>query len=169
MLIIDDLGRQRLGAAELLTRLMQPLARGVDQLGLPGGMQISMPFDSALVLATSMAPGELFDASLLRRIGYKVQVGPLGDGAYRALFRQQCRLAEIAFDELVLNHLMQLHGQQGRPLLASYPRELLARIADFAGFAGSEACLTVATLEQAWNSLFASCDMPAASLCERIA
>ena len=170
MLIVDDLGRQRLGAPELLTRLMQPLARGVDQLSLPGGVHIGVPFDSALVLATNLAPGELLDAALLRRIGYKVRVGPLADSAYRALFRQQCRVAGIAFDELALNYLMQqLHGAQGRPLLASYPHELLARIADFAGFAGSDAQLTVASVEQAWNSLFASCDMPAASLCERIA
>ena len=169
MLIIDDLGRQRLGAQELLTRLMQPLARGSDQLGLPGGVQISVPFDNALVLATNVPPGELFDPVLLRRIGYKVQVGPLAESAYRALFRQQCRLAGMAIDELAVNHLLQLHGAQGRPLLASYPQELLARIGDFAGFAGCEARLTVAALEQAWSSLFASCDMPAASLCERIA
>ncbi len=169
MLIIDDLGRQRLGAQELLTRLMQPLARGSDQLALPGGVQISVPFDNALVLATNVPPGELFDAALLRRIGYKVQVGPLAENAYRALFRQQCRLAGMSIDELAMNHLLQLHGAQGRPLLASYPQELLARIGDFAGFAGCEARLTVAALEQAWSSLFTSCDMPAASLCERIA
>ncbi|NVI83949.1 ATP-binding protein [Janthinobacterium sp. BJB401] len=169
MLIIDDLGRQRLGAPELLTRLMQPLARGSDQLGLPGGVQISVPFDNALVLATNLPPGELFDAALLRRIGYKVQVGPLAENTYRALFRQQCRLAGMAIDELAVNHLLQLHGAQGRPLLASYPQELLARIGDFAGFAGCEPRLTLAALEQAWGSLFASCDMPAATLCERIA
>ncbi|MBG6223022.1 energy-coupling factor transporter ATP-binding protein EcfA2 [Janthinobacterium sp. CG_23.4] len=166
MLIIDDLGCQRLGAPELLTRL---LARGSDQLGLPGGVQISVPFDNALVLATNVAPGELFDPTLLRRIGYKVQVGPLAESAYCALFRQQCRQVGMAINEAALNHLLQLHGAQGRPLLASYPQELLARIGDFAGFAGCEARLTVATLEQAWSSLFASCDIPAASLCERIA
>ena len=170
MLIVDDLGRQRLAAPELLTRLMQPLARGVDQLGLRGGLKISVPFDNALVLATNMPPGELLDAALLRRIGYKVQVGPLGDSAYRALFRQQCRVAGIAIDELALNHLMQqLHGAGGRPLLVSYPRELLGRIADFAGFAGTEPQLTVAALEQAWASLFASCDMPPGAVCESIA
>ncbi|OFJ48795.1 ATPase [Janthinobacterium lividum] len=166
MLIIDDLGCQRLGAPELLTRL---LARGSDQLGLPGGVQISVPFDNALVLATNVAPGELFDPTLLRRIVYKVQVGPLAESAYCALFRQQCRQVGMAINEAALNHLLQLHGAQGRPLLASYPQELLARIGDFAGFAGCEARLTVATLEQAWSSLFASCDIPAASLCERIA
>ena len=170
MLIVDDLGRQRLGAADLLTRLMPPLARGVDQLGLPGGVKLSMPFDNALVLATNVPPAELLDAALLRRIGYKVHVGPLADSAYRALFRQQCHLAGIAVDEAVLQHLLQqLHGAGGRPLLASYPQELLSRISDFAGFAGSAPRLTVAALEQAWASLFASCDLPPATFCESIA
>lgn len=170
MLIIDDLGCQRMPAPQLLTRLMQPLALGVDQLGLRGGASIGMPLDHALLLATNLPPPSLLDAALLRRIGYKVQVGPLGESAYRLLFRQQCRATGIAFDELVLNHLLrQLHGASGRPLLASTPRELLDRIADFAGFAGSDAQLTVATLEQAWSSLFASCDATAAFLDERIA
>lgn len=170
MLVVDDLGRQRLSAPELLTRLMQPLARGVDQLGLPGGVKLSMPFDNALVLATNVPPGELLDPALLRRIGYKVHVGPLADSAYRALFRQQCHLAGIGVDETVLQHLLQqLHGAGGRPLLASYPQELLSRISDFAGFAGSAPRLTVAALEQAWASLFASCDLPPVAFCESIA
>ena len=170
MLIIDDLGCQRLPAPQLLARLMQPGACGADQLGLRGGAGISMPFDYALLLVSNLAPAALFDAALLRRIGYKVQVGPLGESAYRALFRQQCRATGIAFDEQVLQHLLrQLHGASGRLLLASTPRELLDRIADFAGFAGGEAQLTVASLEQAWNSLFAGCDAPDAVSGERIA
>ncbi len=159
MLIIDDLGCLRLPAPQLLARLMPPGACGADQLGLRDGAGISMPFDYALLLVTNLAPAALFDAALLRRIGYKVQVGPLGESAYRALFRQQCRATGIAFDEQVLQHLLhQLHGASGRLLLASTPRELLDRIADFAGFAGGEAQLTVASLEQAWSSLFAGCD-----------
>ena len=170
MLIIDDLGCQRLPAPQLLTRLMQPAAAGIDQLALRGGASLGMPCDHALLLATHLAPASLFDATLLRRIGYKVCIGPLGESAYRVLFRQQCRATGIAFDEQVLHHLLrQLHGAGGRPLLASTPRELLDRIADFAGFAGCEAQLTVATLEQAWGSLFASCDAPDAVLDESIA
>jgi hypothetical protein len=42
-------------------------------------------------------------------------------------------------------------------LLASYPRELLSRIADFASFAGAQPRLTVPALEQAWTSMFAGC------------
>lgn len=127
--------------------LMPPAACGIDQLGL--------------LLASHLAPASLFDAMLLRRTGDKVRIGPLGESAYRVLFCQQCRATGIAFGEQVLHHLLrQLHGAGGRPLLASTPRKLLDRIADFAGFSGSEVQLTVATLGQAWSSLFAGCDAP---------
>ena len=167
--IIDDLGRQRCSPLELMNRWIVPMDRAIDYLSLHTGYKFPVPFDVIVVFSSNLAPRQLADDSFLRRIGYKVQVGPLAESAYRALFRQQCRLAGMAIDELALNHLLQLHGAQGRPLLASYPGELLARIGDFAGFAGCEARLTVAALDQAWSSLFASCDMPAASLCERIA
>ncbi len=61
------------------------------------------------------------------------------------------------FDETVLRHLIErLHRASGRALLACYPRELLGRVTDFAGFAGLEPRLTVAAIEQAWASLFAA-------------
>ncbi|MBC7858302.1 MAG: ATP-binding protein [Burkholderiaceae bacterium] len=173
MLVIDDLGRQRIAANELLQRYMQPLDAGLDQLTLRGGHKFSVPFDVLLVFATNLAPQSLLDASFLRRLGYKIHVGPLGARGYAALFRRQCRAASLACDDAVVRHLLErLHGASGRPLLASYPHELLGRVADFAGCAGLAPSLTVAALEQAWNSMFAACDMPApglaGDLCETI-
>ena len=163
LLIIDDLGRQRLPAGALLNRYLEPLDRGLDQLNLRGGQQFTAPFDVTLVLATNLDPAALLDASALRRLGYKIHVGPLSEASYRLLFRQQCRVAGIAYDDAALRYLIdELHRGAGQPLLACHPRELLGRIADFAGFCGSAPRLTVATLDQAWTSLFASCT-PAAS------
>ena len=158
LFIIDDLGRQRLAAGALLNRYLEPLARGLDQLSLQGGQQFTVPFDVTLVLATNLDPAALLDASALRRLGYKVRIGPLGEASYRQLFRQQCRVAGIACDDVALRYLIEeLHRGSGQPLLACHPRELLGRIADFAGFSGAEARLTVAALDQAWSSLFATC------------
>jgi len=168
--VIDDLGRQRIASGELLNRFMQPLDQGLDQLSLQGGHKFTVPFDVMLVLATSLAPQALLDDSSLRRLGYKIEVGPLSPCAYRNLFRQQCRIARIAVDEGALQYLVDaLHAGSGRPLLASYPAELLGRIADFAGFAGTPACLTVAALDQAWCSMFAAVAAPSlpAGRCER--
>ena len=154
--IVDDLGRQRMAAGDLLNRLAAPQAHGRDLLSLQGGYKFTVPFRLQLVLATSLAPQTLFDASALRRLGYKIQVGALGEAAYRTLFRLQCRAAGVVFDDAALRHLIEeLHAGSGQPLLASYPRELLGRICDFAGFAGEPPRLTVAALEQAWISMFA--------------
>jgi energy-coupling factor transporter ATP-binding protein EcfA2 len=156
LFIVDDLGRQRVAPGDLLNRLAGPQAQGRDLLSLQGGYQFTVPFRAQLVLATSLAPHTLFDPALLRRLGYKIEVGALGEAAYRTLFRLQCRAAGLVFDEGALRHLIEeLHAGSGQPLLASYPSELLGRICDFAGFAGAPARLTVAALEQAWISMFA--------------
>ena len=94
----------------------------------------------------------------MRRVAWKIQVGALSESHYRALFRRQCRLARIACDDAALDYLITcLHPSHGRALLASYPRELLSRIADFASFAGAQPRLTLPALEQAWMSMFAGC------------
>ena len=160
--IIDDLGQQRLAATALLNRLSGPLGQGRDLLALQGGQKFVAPFRAQLVLATSFAPQALFDACALRRLGYKIEVGALADAAYRQLFRQQCRAASVVFDDAALRYLVEeLHAGSGQPLLASYPREILGRVIDFAGYAGEPPRLTIAALDQAWTSMFASCESAA--------
>lgn len=154
--IVDDLGRQRLPAADLLNRFLPALEQGADQLALRGGHSLSVPFDALLVCATNLAPRALLDAGALRRLGYKIAVPALAPAAYRALLRQQCQLLDVACDEAGVRHLLeQLHAASGQPLLAAYPGELVGRVVDFAAYAGQPPQLSVAALEQAWASMFA--------------
>lgn len=156
LLIIDDLGRQRLPANALLNRLAQLLDTGTDQLTLPGGHGFSVPCQATLAFATNLAPHTLLDGAALRRIGYKVALGPLPEASYRSLLRQQCRARGIDADESALAYLVgELHRGSGQPLLASLPREIVARVAEFAGFAGTVPSLNPSTLDQAWSSMFA--------------
>jgi energy-coupling factor transporter ATP-binding protein EcfA2 len=156
MLVIDDLGRQKSSAPDLVKRLLQPLDKGLDLLTLRGGQKFPAPSQTMLVFVTCEAPHLLLDEALLRRLGYKVHLAALTADAYRRLFRQQCLLLELECKETVLAYLVDhLHAASGRALLASYPRELLNRIGDFAGFAGVRPQLTVQAVEQAWYSMFA--------------
>ena len=52
MLFIDDLGRARMPAPQLLNRLAGPFDTGADKLALRDGHQLGMPFDAMLVLAS---------------------------------------------------------------------------------------------------------------------
>ncbi|WP_296951441.1 ATP-binding protein [uncultured Massilia sp.] len=155
MLVLDDVGRQRIPAGELLNRFIAPLDAGADRLALHGGQAESLPFDAAVVFVTNLAPHGVLDDAALRRIGYKAEIGPLAPAAYRALLRRQCRARRIEYDDEAADYLVErLHPQSGRALLACWPGELLDRIVDFAGSAGVEPCLAVDAVEQAWRSMF---------------
>ena len=157
MLIIDDIGGDAARTATLLKRLAGSLEAGLDQVEMRGSHKTGVPFDAMTMFVTSRSPTQLLDATLMRRIAYKVHVGPLEEASYRMLFRQQCRAAGVAFDEAVLDHLVtHLHAHAREPLLACYPRELLGRVAEFASYASAPVRLTVPALEQAWNSMFTS-------------
>jgi Holliday junction resolvasome RuvABC ATP-dependent DNA helicase subunit len=158
LFVVDDLGRQRVAAAELLNRFIGPLDYGTDVLSLQGGHAETVPFDVTLVFATNLAPQSVLDEPLLRRIGYKIHLGPLSEASYRALLKRQCGVLRVPYDDDAADYLLhRLHAPAARPLLASYPRELLGRVADFASFAGTPPRLTVPALEQAWSSMFACC------------
>lgn len=155
LLILDDIGRQRVPAGEVLHRWLGALESGVDHVAVPNGASHALPFDVSLVLATSLAPETVLDESCLRRIGYRIPVGPLSESGYRTLLRRECRVRGIEAAEDAIDHLIhELHRRTRRPLLAAWPHELLSRIADFAGFAGQVPRLDCPSLARAWSSLF---------------
>jgi energy-coupling factor transporter ATP-binding protein EcfA2 len=161
ILVLDDLGRARAPVAELLAAWLGMLDGAPARL-VAGGHGEAMPFDAMLVLVTNLAPASVFDPAFLRRIAYRVGLGPLAEPAYRALLRRTSRLHGVDCDEALIDHLVtRLHRASGTPLLACYPHELLARVLDFAGFAGTEPRLTIAALEQAWSSMCTSGSAPA--------
>lgn len=161
ILVLDDIGRGRTPVAELLAAWLSMLDGAPARL-LAGGHGETVPFDAMLVLVTNQAPASVFDPAFLRRVAYRIGLGPLSEPAYRALLRRTSRLHGIDCDEGVIDYLViRLHRASGTPLLACYPNELLGRVLDFAGFTDTEPRLTIAALEQAWNSILTSGSAPA--------
>ena len=164
ILVLDDLGRGRAPVADLLAAWLGMLD-GTPARLVAGGHGETMPFDAMLVLVTNLAPASVFDSAFLRRIAYRIGLGPLAEPSYRALMRRTSHLHGIDCGAAVIDHLVvRLHRASGIPLLACYPHELLGRVLDFAGFAGTEPRLTIAALEQAWNSICTSGSAPASCL-----
>jgi energy-coupling factor transporter ATP-binding protein EcfA2 len=156
LFIIDDLGSQQTPVRDLLNRWLAPLDRGCDQLSLHTGYQFSAPFDVTLVFAASSKPAQVADATFMRRMVYKIELGALSESQYRTLTRDQCAALGIAFDETAFRHLVgYLHRSSGRPRLAVYPRDLLTLIADQARFLHQSPAMTAPALERAWHSYFA--------------
>jgi SpoVK/Ycf46/Vps4 family AAA+-type ATPase len=153
--VIDDLGRQMVSPRDLMNRWIVPLDRKRDYLALHTGYKFMVPFDVVVVFSTNLKPGDLADESFLRRLGYKIYLGPMEEDDYRAIFEQYCQELGIRFVESAFQYLLrEHHAKEGRPLLACYPRDLLGPVRDFGLYEGKTPELTPEALDQAWNTYF---------------
>lgn len=157
LLIIDDLGRQLVPAHQLMNRWIVPLDRHVDYLALNTGKKFMIPFDVKVVFATNISPEELDDEAFLRRLGYKIFVGPLDPGEYRRVFLQVCEELQIPYSEHGFAYLLhEHHEKEGKPLLACLPRDLLGQVKDHGIYGGVRPELSEDLLDWAWTNYFAN-------------
>ncbi|WP_193315603.1 ATP-binding protein [Janthinobacterium aquaticum] len=155
LFIIDDLGRQRCSALELMNRWIVPMDRASDYLSLHNGHTFQVPFDVQVVFSSNFLPERLSDAAFLRRIGYKIEVPALDTARYEQVFRQACTACGVQFDATVFEALLQRHARQNTPLLACYPRDLLRQVRDLARYEGVAPVLNLDMLDWAWENYFA--------------
>lgn len=154
MLVIDDLGRQRMAPEELFNRWIVPMEEGQDFLSLRSGQHFQVPFDVALVFSSNRHPLELADQAFLRRIGYKIRFEALTRDEYRVIWQQECaRLGLAPAPALVDFMLDEMHGRRNVPLLPCHPRDLIGLSMDYLRYAG-QAELTEETLRRAWQNYF---------------
>lgn len=154
LLLLDDLGRQRISPTALFNRWIIPLEERQDHLTLKGGQQFIVPFDLVLVLSTNLDPLSLADQAFLRRIGYKVPFAPATPQAYTAIYRQECERSGIDFQPAQVRFLIdQLHARHRVDLLPCHPRDLLGLALDRARYLG-EAGIDESALRWAWDNYF---------------
>lgn len=156
LLIIDDLGRQLVPAHQLMNRWIVPLDRHVDYQALHSGKKFMIPFDVKVIFSTNISPAELDDEAFLRRLGYKIYLGPLSVNDYRQIFRQVCAEFEIPFDDAGFQYLLREHHEkEGKPLLACLPRDILGQVRDKGAYGGTRPALSEELLDWAWGNYFA--------------
>jgi SpoVK/Ycf46/Vps4 family AAA+-type ATPase len=138
-----------------MNRWIVPLDRHVDYLALHTGKKFMIPFDVIVVFSSNIKPSTLADEAFLRRLGYKIYVGPLDEPEYRDIFMRVCEETEIPFFEEGYRHVRELHQKHDKPLLACLPRDILYQVRDIARFNGTEPELSEELLDWAWNNYFA--------------
>ena len=153
VLLIDDLGRQRVKPKEILDRLILPLEQEVDFMNLvSSGRKVEVPFRCQLALSTNLKPGDLLDEAYIRRLSYKILMpDPTWDMFQRIFERERTRLG-IPASPAVFDHLRALYG--GRPMRGNHPRDLLERITDVAAARGVAPTLSTELVDAAWGSIF---------------
>lgn len=156
LFIIDDLGRQLVQPRELMNRWIVPLDRRVDYLALHTGSKFRVPFDVIVLFSSNLRPADLGDDAFMRRLGYKVHLGPLDEARYREVACQACAHYEVPFCESAFAYLIrECHQREGRPLLAVVPWDIIGQLRDRAAYDGGEARMTPESLRWAWANYFA--------------
>ncbi|MDN3651733.1 AAA family ATPase [Thalassotalea ponticola] len=157
ILLLDDLGRQRITPKQLFNRWIVPLEERRDFLSLQSGAHFEIPFELIMLFSTNLSPTDLVDDAFLRRLGYKIQFEELAESHYRQIWEQECEKFGLVGNSDVFEYLVnQLHKTHGKPYLPCYPRDLLSIISDQVKYKGLKNDVNCELLNFAWTSYFVS-------------
>ncbi len=152
--IVDDLGRQRMPAIDLLNRWIVPMEAHLDYLILGTGQHFPVPFDTVLVFSTNLHPLELADEAFLRRLAYKIQFSTILKVQFAQIWKNVCEDRKITVEEGVLEWVLDAYEQAKRSFLPCQPRDLIDMGLDMAAFNNNKGVLSKANMMLAWNTYF---------------
>ena len=154
-LVIDDFGRQRVSAVDLLNRWIVPLEKRFDYLTTPHGRKIQVPFNQMIVFATNLKPRELVDEAFLRRIPYKIEIRDPTEDEFRQLCRSAAETYGIGFQADVIDHLIETHYRiPRRPFRFCHPRDLCLQVRNHCNFHQLASELTIKAIDAAAANYF---------------
>jgi len=155
LLLVDDLGRQRLRPEELLNRWVVPLDRRIEFLTLAGGRKIEIPFELTVVFATNLNPAALADAAFLRRIQTKIKMEPVSPVQFHEIFRRVCSERELQYEEAIVEYVIAfIKDKLNEPLRPCYPRDLVNQVCWAARYDDKPANLDHETIRRALSAYF---------------
>lgn len=156
MMLIDDLGRQRVAPIELFNRWIVPLEERHDYLALKNGQHICVPFDTLLALSTNLNPLDLADEAFLRRIGYKIHFELPTPDEYSLIWEQECVQRGLEFDPDHIEYLFrEFYDRENRRPLPCHPRDLIDLARDYSRYRDGVG-ISRDDLQWAWNNYFVS-------------
>lgn len=155
MLLIDDFGRQQVQPRQLLNRWIVPLEKRIDFMTLHTGKKIEVPFDQLVVFSTNLAPKDLVDEAFLRRIQNKIHVTNPTIEVYREIFRRQCELLGVPFDQNGLVYLLrEYYVKPKRELRSVHPRDILRTLVGIARYHNIPPVLSQQLIDRACQTYF---------------
>ena len=153
-LIIDDFGRQRVDAMDLLNRWIIPLENHVDYLTLHTGKKIQVPFEQLLVFATNLDAKDLVDEAFLRQMGYRLAFSTPSAETYSRIFQRYAETSGLNWDPNLVTTLLERYEKENRLMKACEPRDLIERCLDICRYEKRPPVLTQELLDLAWVNYF---------------
>ena len=154
-LVIDDFGRQRVSPTELLNRWIMPLESGLENLSLPSGRQVQVPFEQLLIFSTNLPPASLCDEAFLRRINYKIEVFDPSEQQFVKLFRSHAEKLGFEIEEGVEDYLLdKYYRAKKRSQRFCQAPDLVSHAHDFCQFHNKPLVLTPQVIDIAAYNYF---------------
>lgn len=154
VLVVDDLGRQRCAASDILNRWIIPLEHRFDYLTLSTGKKIQVPFEQIVIFSTNLTVSDIADEAFLRRMGYRLYVMPPSPETYAEIFSRYAATHGLAVDPELLTYVDQRYGKERREPKACEPRDLIDRAIEICRYRREPIRLNKDTLDMAWNGYF---------------
>ena len=154
VLIIDDLGRQKMPVDAILNRWIVPMEYSVDHLSLPNGQQATVPFILTLAFSTNLDPEKISDPAFLRRLGYKIVFRPLPRDEYHTLWAEMAQNKALTIQDEAFECLYRLHQQHNVGFFPCLPKDLTGICRDIIVFEQSSSEVNSDTLQRAWDVYF---------------
>jgi len=154
LVLVDDLGRQRVPARQLVDRLA-PIAERHAVTLLVGDAQhrVTLPFRALLVFATGMVPAEILSDFQLRHLPHKLPMHDLDPSAFERLFVY--RLGQLGWAASA-EGAERLRGLlAGRTVRGIHASSLADRAVDLGPAHVAGRVVSPELVEAAWGSLFA--------------
>jgi hypothetical protein len=154
VLLIDDLGRQRCSAKQLLNRWIIPLENHVDYLTLSTGQKIQVPFEQLVVFATNLTEPDLADEAFLRRMGYRLYVSAPSVETYTEIFQHCAKSFNLPVAPEIIDRLLACYRADKRIMKCCEPRDLILRSVEVCKYRQQAPRLDPELLAVAWKSYF---------------
>ncbi len=160
VLVIDDLGRQRLSPKEILNRWVIMMEQGYDSFALSSSEIVRLPLDVTLVFSTNLTVQDLMDEAYLRRIAYKIAIPNPSREDLAEITRGFCQRRSIEWSEDAVQYLMdRLYAPGLPPPRGCYPRDIITTVIDEAEFQGREPLLDRDAIDTACTLFLGSGDV----------
>jgi hypothetical protein len=154
--LVDDFGRERVSPEQLLNRFITPMEHQIDYLTLVTGQKLQVPLRQVLIIATNLSLEKVTDPAFLRRMGYRLFLGPPSREQYIEIFRKYAERHGVTPSAEIIERLLKRYEAEDRELRCCQPRDLIERSRDICRFHGKPLELTPEVLDLAWIGYFGS-------------
>jgi len=152
--IIDDFGRQIVSPTHLLNRWIVPLESRVDYLKLHTGKSFSIPFEELIMFSTNLEPEDLMDPAFLRRLPYKIEVGPPTLENFRTIFKNESEKQGMTLSDEVFHSIVRkLRDEKELDCAAYMPKFIIDQIVATCRFMGQPAHFEPRYIDYALDNL----------------